>query len=176
ARRARLAGPGVRRARLGRDARDRRLRAMLPVIDRVDDAETIALLQRLLRLNTENPPGNEGPEARLLAGSLQPLGFETEYHEAAPERGSLLARLRGAGGGRTLVMSGHLDIGPIGHGWTKDPLGGEIEDGRIYGRGVSDMKSGLAAMVAAARAVVLSGMPRRGGPIPPPPAAARPGR
>ena len=59
-------------------------------------------------------------------------------------------------------MNGHLDIGPIGQGWTKDPLGGEIEDGRIYARGVSDMKSGVAAMVSAARAVVRSGMPRRG--------------
>jgi acetylornithine deacetylase/succinyl-diaminopimelate desuccinylase family protein len=135
---------------------------MTPVTGHVDDRETIALLRRLLRLNTENPPGNEGSAARLLAGYLAPLGFETEYHEPVPERGSLVARLRGTGGGRTLVMNGHLDIGPIGSGWTKDPLGGEIEDGKIYGRGVSDMKSGVAAMVAAARAVVLSRIPRRG--------------
>jgi acetylornithine deacetylase/succinyl-diaminopimelate desuccinylase family protein len=135
---------------------------MTPVTGHVDDGETIALLQRLLRLNTENPPGNEGPAARLLAEYLAPLDFETEYHESAPERGSLVARLRGTGGGRTLVMCGHLDIGPIGTGWTKDPLGGEIEDGRIYGRGVSDMKSGVAAMVSAARAVALSRIPRRG--------------
>src|ERR1700746_3201700 len=135
---------------------------MSPVTGHVDDAETIRLLQRLLRLNTENPPGNEGPAARLLAEYLQPLGFETEYHEAAPERGGLVARPRGGGGGRTLVMSGHLDIGPIGTGWTKDPLGGQIEDGRIYGRGVSDMKSGLAAMVSAARRAVVRGVARRG--------------
>jgi acetylornithine deacetylase/succinyl-diaminopimelate desuccinylase family protein len=135
---------------------------MTPVTGHIDDRETIALLQRLLRLNTENPPGNEGPAARLLATYLEPLGFKTEYHESAPERGSLVARLRGTGGGRTLVMNGHLDIGPIGTGWTKDPLGGEIENGKIYGRGVSDMKSGVAAMVAAARAVVLSQIPRRG--------------
>jgi acetylornithine deacetylase/succinyl-diaminopimelate desuccinylase family protein len=129
----------------------------------VDDRETIALLRRLLRINTENPPGNEEPAARLLAEYLGALGFETELHEAAPLRTSLIARLRGAGGGgRTLVMNGHLDIGPIGDGWSKDPLGGEIEDGRIYARGVSDMKSGLAAMVSAARAVVQSGTPRLG--------------
>ncbi len=133
-----------------------------PVTAHVDDRETISLLQRLLHLNTENPPGNEGPAARLLAEYLRPLGFETEYHEPAPERGSLVARLCGTGGGRTLVMNGHLDIGPIGTGWTRDPLGGEVEDGRIYGRGVSDMKSGVAAMVSAARAVALSGVPRRG--------------
>ena len=135
---------------------------MTPVTGYVDDHETIALLQRLLRINTENPPGNEEPAARMLADYLAPLGFETDYHEAAPARTSLVARLRGTGGGRTLVMNGHLDIGPIGTGWTRDPLGGEIESGRIYGRGVSDMKSGLAAMVSAARAVSLSGMPRRG--------------
>ena len=128
----------------------------------VDEQETIALLRRLLRINTENPPGNEEPAARLLEEYLAALGFETELHEAVPARTSLVARLRGAGGGRTLIMNGHLDIGPIGQGWTKDPLGGEIEDGRIYARGVSDMKSGVAAMVSAARAVVRSGMPRRG--------------
>jgi acetylornithine deacetylase/succinyl-diaminopimelate desuccinylase-like protein len=135
---------------------------MPAVTGHVDDRETIALLQRLLRLNTENPPGREGPAARLLAEYLRPLGFETEYHEPEPERGSLVARLRGTGGGRTLVMNGHLDIGPIGTGWTKDPLGAEIENGKIYGRGVSDMKSGVAAMVSAGRAVALSGIPRRG--------------
>ena len=135
---------------------------MTPVTSYVDDHETIALLQRLLRINTENPPGNEEPAARMLADYLAPLGFETEYHESAPARTSLVARLRGTGGGRTLVMNGHLDIGPIGAGWTRDPLGGEIEGGRIYGRGVSDMKSGLAAMASAARAVSRSGMPRRG--------------
>jgi acetylornithine deacetylase/succinyl-diaminopimelate desuccinylase family protein len=135
---------------------------MTPALDAVDDREAIALLQRLLRINTENPPGNEAPAARLLAEYLRPLGFETEVHEPVPERGSLVARLRGAGGGRRLVLNGHLDIGPIGTGWTRNPLGGEIEAGRVYGRGVSDMKSGVAAMVSAARAVARSGMSRRG--------------
>jgi succinyl-diaminopimelate desuccinylase len=107
---------------------------MTRVTGHIDDHEAISLLQRLVRLNTENPPGNEGPAARFLAEYLEPLGFETEYHQSAPERGSLVARLPGSGGGRTLVMNGHLDIGPIGTGWTKDPLGGEIEDGKIYGR------------------------------------------
>jgi acetylornithine deacetylase/succinyl-diaminopimelate desuccinylase-like protein len=59
-------------------------------------------------------------------------------------------------------MNGHIDIGPIGEGWTKDPLIGEVEDGKIYGRGTADMKSGIAAMVCAAEAVIASGMKRRG--------------
>ncbi len=135
---------------------------MTSVIEHVDERQTITLLQTLLRFHTENPPGNEGPAARFLAGYLAPWGFETRYYESAPERGSLVARLPGTGGGRSLVLNGHLDIGPIGTGWTKDPWGGEIADGKIYGRGSGDMKSGLAAMVAAAIAVVRSRIPRRG--------------
>jgi len=135
---------------------------MPSVVEYVDDRGTIQLLQSLLHFHTENPPGNEGPAARFLADYLRPLGFETQYYESAPERGSLVARLPGEGGGRSLILNGHLDIGPIGTGWTKDPWGGEIEEGRIYGRGTGDMKSGIAAMVSAATAVVRSGLRRRG--------------
>jgi acetylornithine deacetylase/succinyl-diaminopimelate desuccinylase family protein len=134
----------------------------MTVADHVDAGEAIRLLQELLHFHTENPPGNEGPAARFLADYLRPWGFETRYVESAPERGSLIARLPGTGGGRSLALCGHLDIGPIGTGWTRDPWGGEIAGGRIYGRGSGDMKSGLAAMVAAACAVVRSGVPRRG--------------
>lgn len=133
-----------------------------PAVDHVDDRETIALLQELLHFHTENPPGAEAPAAEFLAAYLGRLGFETRCHESAPGRASLVARLRGQGGGRSLALNGHLDIGPIGDGWTRDPWGGEIADGRIYGRGSGDMKSGLAAMVGAAAAVVRSGVPRRG--------------
>ncbi len=132
------------------------------VAEAVDDRETIAVLRTLLGFHTENPPGNEAPAARYLGDYLAGWGFEPTYHEAAPERVSLVARLRGTGGGRALALNGHLDIGPIGTGWTRDPWGGEIEDGKIYGRGSGDMKSGLAAMVGAAVAVVRSGVPRRG--------------
>jgi len=133
-----------------------------PVVDHVDDDETIALLQELLHFHTENPPGNEAPAAEYLAGYLGRLGFQTRCYESEPGRASLVARLPGSGGGRSLALNGHLDIGPIGTGWTRDPWGGEVVDGKIYGRGSGDMKSGLAAMVGAAAAVVRSGVPRRG--------------
>lgn len=128
----------------------------------IDEAKIIDLLRSILRINTENPPGNEAPVARILADYLQPLGFETEFYEPESGRTSVLAVLRGEGGGRSLLMNGHTDIGPIGEGWTVDPLGGEIIDGKIYGRGAGDMKSGIAAMACAAEAVVKNGLKRRG--------------
>lgn len=133
-------------------------------IDRftIDPDAVIDFLRSILAINTENPPGNEEPVARVIAGRLMPLGFEIEFFEPEPKRTSLMAVLRGEGGGRSLVMNGHIDIGPIGEGWTRDPLIGEIEDGKIYGRGTADMKSGIAAMVCAAEAVIAAGLKRRG--------------
>jgi succinyl-diaminopimelate desuccinylase len=128
----------------------------------IDPDAVIGFLRSMLAINTENPPGNEEPVARLIADRLMPLGFEIEFFEPEPKRTSLLAVLRGEGGGRSLLMNGHIDVGPIGEGWTRDPLAGEIEDGRIYGRGAGDMKSGIAAMVFAAEAVIASGVRRRG--------------
>jgi len=128
----------------------------------VEEKKVIDLLRSILRINTENPPGNESPVAHLLGDYLKPLGFEIQYFEPEPNRTSLLGVLRGEGGGRSLLMNGHIDIGPIGEGWTMDPLGGEIKDGKIYGRGTGDMKSGIAAMVCAAEAVLKSKVKRRG--------------
>ncbi len=128
----------------------------------IDEKRIISLLRSIVSINTENPPGNEAPVAHILADYLPPLGFEVEFFEPEPRRTSLLAVLRGEGGGRSLLMNGHTDIGPIGEGWTVDPLGGEIVDGKIYGRGTGDMKSGIAAMACAAEAVVRSGLKRRG--------------
>ena len=110
-------------------------------------------MQELLHFHTENPPGNEAPAAEYLAGYLGRLGFQTRCYESEPGRASLVARLPGRGGGRSLALNGHLDIGPIGNGWTRDPWGGEVADGKIYGRGAGDMKSGLAFFVFAMRAL-----------------------
>ena len=128
----------------------------------IDPDDVIDFLRSILAINTENPPGNEEPVARVIADRLMPLGFEIEFFEPEPKRTSLMAVLRGEGGGRSLLMNGHIDIGPIGEGWTKDPLIGEIEEGKIFGRGTGDMKSGIAAMVSAAEAVIASGLKRKG--------------
>jgi len=85
-----------------------------PVVDHVDDDETIALLQELLHFHTENPPGNEAPAAEYLAGYLGRLGFQTRCYESEPGRASLVARLPGRGGGRSLATSTSVPSGTAG--------------------------------------------------------------
>lgn len=112
--------------------------------------DAVALTREMIRVNTVNPPGNERPLAEMLGRLLADAGFSTAYHEFAPARASLVAR---AGGGDKppLCLTGHIDTVPLGaRPWSMDPFAADIEDGRLYGRGSSDMKSGVAAMVAAA--------------------------
>jgi acetylornithine deacetylase/succinyl-diaminopimelate desuccinylase family protein len=128
----------------------------------VDEGFFVTTLQRLIGIHTSNPPGREEPATRYVGELLEGLGFELQYFAPEPLRTSALARLRGRGNGRSLLLGGHVDTQPLGDGWTKDPLGGQIEGGRIYGRGVADMKGGIAAMLTAAKAVVDAGVSRQG--------------
>ncbi|HEY9518983.1 MAG TPA: M20 family metallopeptidase [Gemmatimonadales bacterium] len=110
----------------------------------------LSLARRLLAFDTINPPGNEAAPARFLGGLLSAAGYQTRYFDFAPGRSTLLATL-GGGGGRPLGFTGHLDTVPLGSAaWTHDPFGGVVDDGRLYGRGTSDMKAAVAAMVIAA--------------------------
>jgi len=111
----------------------------------------IELTRRLVRFDTRNPPGAEKACARFLSDRLQAAGFEVRAYDFAEGRTSLIARGAGSSDRPPLCLSGHLDTVPLGEApWTRAPLAGTIEDDRLYGRGASDMKSGVAAMVAAA--------------------------
>ena len=115
----------------------------------------VDLALELVHLDTVNPPGREAAAAALLAGRLEKAGFEVTFHEHAPGRPSVVARL--AGDGAALCMTGHLDTVPLGGApWSVEPFG-ELRDGRLYGRGSSDMKSGVAAIVVAAERVAALG-------------------
>ena len=94
---------------------------------------------------------------RCYEGQLRDLGLEVEVREVAPRRSNLYARLEGSGEGPTLMLNGHLDTIPVG-----DCPPCRREDGRIYGRGATDMKGGMAAMLGAARAVLESGTRLKG--------------
>jgi succinyl-diaminopimelate desuccinylase len=112
------------------------------------------LALELVRLDTVNPPGNEALAADLLSARLSAAGFEISVHEHAPGRPNLIARLPGTDPSRpALCMTGHLDVVPLGGApWSGEPFG-ELRDGRLIGRGSSDMKGGVAAIVVAAERV-----------------------
>ncbi|WBU55319.1 M20 family metallopeptidase [Paracoccus sp. SCSIO 75233] len=115
-----------------------------------ESVDTIKLAQDLVRLDTTNPPGSEVHVVALLADRLHKAGIAVEAFEFAPGRTSMIARLNAGSSGPALCLSGHLDTVPLGkEPWTGDPLGGEIIDGRMFGRGTTDMKCGVAAMVTA---------------------------
>jgi acetylornithine deacetylase/succinyl-diaminopimelate desuccinylase-like protein len=122
------------------------------------ERETTELLQRLVRFNTVNPPGNERPAQEHLAGLLGDAGFEVQLLGRTDERPNLVARLRGAGDGRTLCLLSHVDTVLADAGeWQRDPWSGDVVDGELWGRGAIDMKSQTAAEVVAAIALARSG-------------------
>lgn len=127
-------------------------------------SQSAELLQRLVRLNTVNPPGRERPAQELLGELLSDAGFECEVLAADPERPNLVARLTGAEEGPTLCLLGHTDtvLADVEE-WSHDPWSGEIVDGFLWGRGALDMKSQVAAEAAAGAALAAGGWrPARG--------------
>jgi succinyl-diaminopimelate desuccinylase len=127
----------------------------------VDEEAVVALTRDLVRLRTVNEDGaREAPAAKLVAETMRSFGWEPQITEVAPGRPNVVAVVEGGGGpGRTLAFEGHTDVVTEGDPdrWSVDPYGGEIRDGRLYGRGSADMKSGVAAMVHAVRALQLAG-------------------
>ncbi|HTC60914.1 MAG TPA: M20/M25/M40 family metallo-hydrolase [Solirubrobacteraceae bacterium] len=128
----------------------------------MDDATQ--LLQRLIRFDTVNPPGDERAAIEYLERILTDVGFQCELLGAVPERPNLVARLKGRSDGPTLCYLGHVDTVLANAGeWARDPWSGEIADGCLWGRGSLDMKSQVAAEVAAAAALAREGWrPARG--------------
>lgn len=128
------------------------------------EAELIQLTQELVRIPTLNPPGRHYHDiCDFLGERLRRKGFHVDLIRArgAPadsekyQRWNMVARHQGAGGaGECVHFNSHHDVVEVGHGWTTDPFGAELKDGRIYGRGTCDMKGGLAASVIAAEAFI----------------------
>ena len=118
----------------------------------------MSLLQRLIRFNTVNPPGNELETQTFLARYLGDAGFDCELVGATPERPNLIARLTGRSEGRTLAYLCHVDT-VLAHPdeWTVDPWSGELRDDFVWGRGALDMKGQVACEAAAAAALARSG-------------------
>ncbi len=106
-------------------------------------------LQALIRFETVNPPGNETPLAEYLAAVLRQEGIAADVVESAPGRGNLVARLRSAGKGHPLLLMAHSDVVSVEREkWTRDPFGGELVDGQVWGRGAVDTKGLVACELA----------------------------
>ncbi|HLI87474.1 MAG TPA: ArgE/DapE family deacylase [Ktedonobacteraceae bacterium] len=138
--------------------------------------EAIDFLRGLVRIPTVNPPGRAYPEcAHYIGERLARLDYAVEYVDLTPEevaalaphgqglpRTNVIGRLPGLQAAPVLHFNGHMDVVPVGPGWSGDPFGAQIRDGRIFGRGVSDMKGGLAAQIYAVEAVRRAGLRLRG--------------
>jgi acetylornithine deacetylase/succinyl-diaminopimelate desuccinylase-like protein len=122
------------------------------------ERRTTELLQRLIRFNTVNPPGNEQEAQEFLKGLLEGAGFECELLAAVEGRPNLVARMRGRSDGPTLCLLGHVDtVLANPDDWSVDPWSGEVRDGCVWGRGALDMKSQVAAEIASVTALAEEG-------------------
>ena len=132
--------------------------------------EEVRFLQELIRVPTDTPPGNNAPHAERTAELLQAFGFEAEKYlvpsadvlaQGMQSITNLIVRRR-YGTGRTVALNAHGDVVPPGAGWSKNPYGGEIEDGKIYGRASAVSKGDFASFTFAVRALESLGVQLNG--------------
>jgi len=103
--------------------------------------EAVRTLQQYIRLDTSNPPGDTRKAADFLAGVLEREGIPVSRYESAPGKVIIVARLEGSGAGKPILLLHHMDVVPADRSqWTRDPFGGELVDGEVWGRGAVDMK------------------------------------
>ena len=132
--------------------------------------EQVHFLQELIRVPTDTPPGNNAPHADRAADLLRAMGLDAEKHPvpqadvraAGLESITNLVVRRAYGPGRTVLLNAHGDVVPPGEGWTHDPYGGEIEDGKIYGRAAAVSKCDFSTYAFAVRALEAVARPKAG--------------
>jgi acetylornithine deacetylase len=120
----------------------------------VNEESVIKLAQNLVRIPSY--AGEEAKVAEFLASRLKQLGLEVSMMEVAPGRPNVIGKLRGNDGGKSFILNGHTDHNMVSEGWTKNPFGGEVEDGWLFGIGAVNMKGALAAITGAVEALVNS--------------------
>ena len=134
--------------------------------------EQTRFLQALIQVPTDTPPGNNTPHALRAAELIEAMGIPVERHEvplAEVEAAdlqtitNLVARRSYGSGGRVIAMNAHGDVVPPGEGWTHDPYGGEIVDGKIYGRAAAVSKCDFSTFTFATRALEAVAKPKQGG-------------
>lgn len=129
------------------------------------EGDLLALARDLIAHPTVSPPGrNTAAAQRFVADYLARLGAAVDLFEVYPGDPDVVGTLRGSGGGRSLLLNGHVDVAEVGleADWRHPPFAAVVEDGRLYGRGAADMKGGLAAALFAARCLRDLGLPLAG--------------
>ncbi len=130
------------------------------VLSKIRDREVVDLCSSLLRIPSFKT--EEQKVARYLAGYFRRRGYEVDLQEVEPGRYQTIATLKGSGGGKSLMLNGHIDIDPLAMGWARDPWTPSWEGDRLYGGGAFNMKGGVASMISAAEAIRKSGVELKG--------------
>ncbi len=125
----------------------------------IDKNRLLALIQKVIRIDSQNPPGNEVAIANFLKKDLSGFGLDIKTYSFKKDRPNLVVTVRGSQPRRqaaqeAMLITPHYDTVPVGKGWTFKPLGGQIQNGRIYGRGASDDKGNLACCVEVIKSLV----------------------
>ena len=130
------------------------------LMDAVDTERMLDLAQELVRIPSFKTEETE--VARFLSCFLEERGYDVQMQEVEPGRFQTVAVLRGTGGGKSLMLNGHIDIDPLAMGWKRNPWTPAIEGARIYGGGIRNMKGGVSSMIEAAEAIRQSGTELKG--------------
>ncbi|MFQ5872398.1 MAG: M20 family metallopeptidase [Dehalococcoidia bacterium] len=126
------------------------------VLEKVDQEELLDLAKSLVRIPSFF--GEETEAAKFVADYLSQRGYKVDLQEVEPGWFQTVATLKGSGGGRSIMFNGHLDIEPLAEGLTRDPFDPWVEDNKLYGAGIRNMKSGVSSMIHAAEAIRKSGI------------------
>ncbi|MGA8903623.1 MAG: M20 family metallopeptidase [Candidatus Bathyarchaeia archaeon] len=132
------------------------------ILAQISEKEAVDVLRRLVQFKTVNPPGNEKDCAEYIAEYLSDAGAHVELLEREKNRPNVVAKMQGTDHSTSLMLNGHIDVVAPSEGWSLDPFAGVEKNGRIYGRGASDMKSGVAASMVATKALLESGVSLKG--------------
>ena len=128
------------------------------LLSSIDEGRAIKLLADLVKIPSPNPPGDARDIAHFLERTMREKGLHADLYPVEENYVSVVVRIKGTGGGKSLLLNSHIDTVPIGDRakWTLDPLSAEVQNGKMYGRGSTDCKSGVAAMILAAEALAKS--------------------
>ncbi len=132
------------------------------LLARLDEKAALALLSQMVQHKSYSETQGEQVLAAFMVDKMRALGLESELQPVSGDRVNAIGRLKGSGGGKSLLFNGHLDTNPATEGWTVDPWGGLVDDQFIYGIGVSNMKAGDAAYYCAVKTLIDAGVKLKG--------------